>query len=76
MTVRYRGTPEQFYRVLKRVSAYKHVREVGPDFVRFDLDYHVVLHWWWDTGTVLRPSSSKNEIAGEIFTGGGFDGHR
>jgi hypothetical protein len=53
MTVKYYGKPEQFHDLLKRISSSLHIREVGPNFVRLDLDLHVVIHWWFETGTVL-----------------------
>jgi hypothetical protein len=69
MTVKYCGTHEQFYEVLQRISTYLHIRQVGSDFVRFDLDYHVVVHWWWETGTVLfqGPARAKMKLQAKFL---------
>jgi hypothetical protein len=53
MTLRFHGDPNQYKDIIHRVSRHRHWHEPSNNCVRCDLDRGVVVHWWWETGTVL-----------------------
>jgi len=53
MTLRFHGNADQYKDIIHRISRHRHGRDPSNNCVRCDLDRGVVVHWWWETGTVL-----------------------
>jgi hypothetical protein len=53
MTLRFYGKPDQYAKIIQRISRHRYWHDPSSNSVRCNLERDVVVHWCWETGTVL-----------------------